>query len=149
MKINSNKTEKPLKGKLRMIKRLFIIIFNFCALVVLFSFAINTNNSNNQRQSLKTIVIDAGHGLPNRNAEGIYSYESELTLAIALKLGQRLKEVLPECNILYTRGDEYLPGGLTDQKKQTVTALNLLMRIMGTFLYLFMLILSKPGTKEK
>lgn len=70
-----------------------------------------------QKEQLKTIVIDAGHGLPNSNAAGKYSYESALTLAIGLKLGQRLKEVLPECNIIYTRTDENLPNGLTDKDK--------------------------------
>jgi N-acetylmuramoyl-L-alanine amidase len=70
-----------------------------------------------QKEQLKTIVIDAGHGLPNSNAEGKYSYESALTLAIGLKIGQRLKEVLPECNVLYTRTDENLPNGLTDKNK--------------------------------
>jgi N-acetylmuramoyl-L-alanine amidase len=61
-------------------------------------------------------VIDAGHGLPNSNAEGKYSYESALTLSIALKLGERLKQVLPDCNILYTRTDENLPAGLKNAK---------------------------------
>ena len=41
----------------------------------------------------------------------------QLTLAMALKLGQRLKEVLPDCNIIYTRTDENLPNGLTDKNK--------------------------------
>ena len=67
-----------------------------------------------QKQILKTIIIDAGHGLPNSNAQGRYSYESQLTLDIALKLGERLKQVLPECKILYTRTDENLPNGLKD-----------------------------------
>ena len=66
---------------------------------------------------LKTIVIDAGHGLPNKNAEGNYSYESALTLAMALKLGERIKQVLPDVNVLFTRTDENLPNGLTDLNK--------------------------------
>lgn len=67
-----------------------------------------------QQSSLRTIIIDAGHGLPNKNAAGAYSYESALTLAIALKLGERLRQVLPDCKILFTREDENLPNGLTD-----------------------------------
>lgn len=67
-----------------------------------------------QKPQLQTIIIDAGHGLPNKNAEGRYSYESQLTLDIALKLGERLKQVLPDCKILYTRSDENLPNGLKD-----------------------------------
>jgi N-acetylmuramoyl-L-alanine amidase len=67
-----------------------------------------------QKTQLKTIIIDAGHGLPNSNAQGKYSYESQLTLEIALKLGERLKQVLPDVKILYTRTDENLPNGLKD-----------------------------------
>ena len=98
-----------------MIKRLFVVILIFCVLPVFFSFATDPNQLK-KRQALKTIIIDAGHGLPNRNAEGKYSYESALTLAMALKLGQRLKEVVPECNIMYTRTDENLPAGFTEVK---------------------------------
>jgi len=35
---------------------------------------------------------------------------------MALKLGQRLKEVLPDCNIIYTRTDENLPNGMREVK---------------------------------
>lgn len=98
-----------------MIKRAFVLLLNFYILSIFSSFTTDLNHPQG-RQILKTIVIDAGHGLPNSNAEGRYSYESALTLAMALKLGQRLKEVLPECNIIYTRTDENLPAGLTDVK---------------------------------
>ncbi|WP_297815509.1 N-acetylmuramoyl-L-alanine amidase [Segetibacter sp.] len=97
-----------------MTKRLFIVILSFCILPVLFSFVTDPVKPN-KKQTLKTIIIDAGHGLPNSNAEGKYSYESQLTLAMALKLSERLKEVLPDCNILLTRTDENLPGGLKDK----------------------------------
>jgi N-acetylmuramoyl-L-alanine amidase len=97
-----------------MTKRLFVVIFSLLFLPVLFSF-ITDPGKPSKKQTLKTIVIDAGHGLPNSNAEGKYSYESQLTLAIALKLSERLKEVLPDCNILMTRTDENLPGGLKDK----------------------------------
>ncbi|MGI8636810.1 MAG: N-acetylmuramoyl-L-alanine amidase family protein, partial [Segetibacter sp.] len=97
-----------------MTKRILVVILHFFILTVLFSFATDPVKPN-KKQTLKTIVIDAGHGLPNSNAEGKYSYESQLTLAMALKLSERLKEVLPDCNILLTRTDENLPGGLKDK----------------------------------
>lgn len=97
-----------------MLKRFFAVFIQVFTLTILLSFSAD-NNTKKQRQPLKTIVIDAGHGLPNSNAQGKYSYESQLTLAIALKIGARLKEVLPECNILYTRTDENLPNGLLDK----------------------------------
>lgn len=96
-------------------KIFFVFIFQFFVINFLFSFTTKTSHTSN-KQALKTVVIDAGHGLPNSNAEGKYSYESELTLAMALKIGQRLKEVMPDCNILYTRTDENLPNGLKEIK---------------------------------
>jgi N-acetylmuramoyl-L-alanine amidase len=98
-----------------MLKRIFAVILSFYFVSVLCSFKIDPTTKSRQRQPLKTIVIDAGHGLPNSNAQGKYSYESQLTLAIALKLADRLREVLPDCNVLLTRTDENLPGGLKDK----------------------------------
>jgi N-acetylmuramoyl-L-alanine amidase len=116
VKIKPIETIKTAKGNFGMIKRTCVIMLLFSVLSVLSSFARHLNHTP-KRDILKTIIIDAGHGLPNSNARGNYSYESEITLAIALKIGQRLKEVLPECNILYTRTDENLPNGLTDPKQ--------------------------------
>lgn len=99
-----------------MLRRFCFFFLCFSLSFSLFSIAADPTKKA-QKEQLKTIVIDAGHGLPNSNAEGKYSYESALTLAIGLKIGQRLKEVLPECNILYTRTDENLPNGLTDKDK--------------------------------
>ncbi len=70
-----------------------------------------------QKNPLKTIIIDAGHGLPDGGAPGKYSHESQLTLDIALKLGKRLEQVLPDSKIIYTRTNENLPEGMTDKNK--------------------------------
>lgn len=95
-------------------KKFLVILTQFFVLNLFSSFT-GDPSVKNQKQPLKTIIIDAGHGLPNSNAEGKYSYESALTLAMAQKLEARLKEVLPGCNILMTRTDENLPAGLTDK----------------------------------
>lgn len=68
-----------------------------------------------QKPTLRTIIIDAGHGLPDGGAEGKYSRESDIALAIAMKLGDKLKEVLPDCKIIYTRTDRNLPNGMSDK----------------------------------
>src|SRR4051812_22340349 len=92
------------------------IAFFYSVLILLFtSFESNSQTTPPQKSLLRTIVIDPGHGLPNSNAQGKYSYESALTLAIGAKLSERLKQVLPECNILLTRTDENLPAGLKDK----------------------------------
>ncbi|MDB5232787.1 MAG: N-acetylmuramoyl-L-alanine amidase [Chitinophagaceae bacterium] len=67
------------------------------------------------KNTLRTIIIDAGHGGPDHGAKGRYSDEATLNLQLALKLGKKLQEALPDCKIVYTRTDEYLPGNLNDK----------------------------------
>jgi len=76
-----------------------------------------TSAAKKVQNALKTIIIDAGHGFPDPGAQGKYSNESDITLAIAMKLGDRLKEVLPDTKILFTRTDRNLPNELTDRNK--------------------------------
>ncbi len=70
-----------------------------------------------QKQGLRTIVIDAGHGLPDPGAEGKYSTEADCALAIALKLGEQLQQNLPNVKIIYTRTDRFLPDHLADHNE--------------------------------
>ena len=102
-----------------MIKRTCFIILLFSILSVLSSFATypdhTTEDHKPRRDLLKTIIIDAGHGFPDGGARGIYSNESDIALAIAMNLGDRLKKLLPETNIIYTRTGAELPAGMTDK----------------------------------
>ncbi|MBS1744726.1 MAG: N-acetylmuramoyl-L-alanine amidase [Bacteroidetes bacterium] len=52
---------------------------------------------------LRTIVIDAGHGGKDFGAKGAYSYEKDITLAIALKLQTTLQKAMPDVKIVMTR----------------------------------------------
>jgi N-acetylmuramoyl-L-alanine amidase len=97
-----------------MLKKIFLFITLTGALSTFTSFESDTKKQQ-QTPVLKTIIIDAGHGLPDPGAKGKYSTESELTLAMALKVGEKLKALLPECNIVYTRTNEHLPEGLDDK----------------------------------
>src|SRR5215831_44271 len=96
------------------LKKIFLFTTLTSTLSVLTSFK-NITPKQVQKPVLKTIIIDAGHGLPDPGAEGIYSSESQLTLAIAMKVGEKLKTLLPDCKIVYTRTDEDLPEGLQDK----------------------------------
>lgn len=61
-----------------------------------------------QKTALRTIIIDAGHGGSDAGAHGDYSYEKDICLDIALKLGKKLEQEFPEIKVLYTRTkDEY------------------------------------------
>ncbi|HEX6429332.1 MAG TPA: N-acetylmuramoyl-L-alanine amidase [Niastella sp.] len=60
------------------------------------------------KPGIKTIIIDAGHGGHDPGAHGDFSNEKKVCLAIALKLGEQLKEAFPDIKIYYTRmGDTY------------------------------------------
>lgn len=52
---------------------------------------------------LRTIVIDAGHGGTDAGAKGAYSYEKDVTLAIALKLQERMQKAFPDIRFVMTR----------------------------------------------
>lgn len=72
-----------------------------------FIFASGTAVAQNQK-SLKTIIVDAGHGGKDFGAHGGYegglnSYEKNVTLAISNKLVAELKKQLPDVKIIPTR----------------------------------------------
>ena len=56
-----------------------------------------------QGYRIKTIVIDAGHGGRKPGASGSFSTEKDISLKVALKLGAKLKEELPDIKVIYTR----------------------------------------------
>lgn len=56
-----------------------------------------------QKQALKRIIVDAGHGGTDAGARGRYSTESQISLAVALKLEKMLQEALPDVEIIMTR----------------------------------------------
>jgi len=56
-----------------------------------------------KQNALRTIVIDAGHGGKDMGAKGAYSYEKNITLAIALKLQATLQQTMPDVKIVMTR----------------------------------------------
>jgi N-acetylmuramoyl-L-alanine amidase len=65
---------------------------------------INPVNIASLKQSkLRTIVIDAGHGGKDFGAAGKYSYEKNVSLAIALKLQTTLQQAMPDVRIVMTR----------------------------------------------
>jgi N-acetylmuramoyl-L-alanine amidase len=56
------------------------------------------------------IVIDAGHGGKDPGAVGSFSYEKNLTLAIALKTGEYIEKNLKNTKVVYTRKNDVFVG---------------------------------------
>lgn len=57
-------------------------------------------------KTLKTIVLDAGHGGKDPGAIGSYSNEKSIALAVVQKLGKLLKDSIPDLKIVYTRNSD-------------------------------------------
>jgi N-acetylmuramoyl-L-alanine amidase len=63
-------------------------------------------NSSYQKARLRKIVIDAGHGGHDGGAEGKYSKEKDISLAVALKLGKLIRAEIPEIEVVLTRSED-------------------------------------------
>lgn len=86
-------------------------------LLFLVSFTITLVSSFNSRPdsryaklAIKTIIIDAGHGGKDNGAKGDYSFEKDICLDIALKLGKKMEEEFTDIKILYTRTTDVYPA---------------------------------------
>jgi N-acetylmuramoyl-L-alanine amidase len=78
----------------------FILTFVFIAVQI---FLTASYSAAQQKAQLRTIIVDAGHGGKATGAKGSFSYEKDICLDIALKLGKKLETEFPDVKILYTR----------------------------------------------
>jgi N-acetylmuramoyl-L-alanine amidase len=83
-------------------KKISLLIVAAFGASLLFSFA-----KMKKQKVLKTIIIDAGHGIMetrgHNGAKGSYSYEDEICYAVSKKLVAEIKKHLPEIKIIETR----------------------------------------------
>jgi len=83
---------------------------NICSVRIFFLFLtvliITTSTSLPMEQKKWVIVIDAGHGGRDSGAQGSFSYEKNITLAIALKTGEYISKNLNNVTVLYTRKND-------------------------------------------
>ncbi|MFT4093798.1 MAG: N-acetylmuramoyl-L-alanine amidase [Niabella sp.] len=79
-----------------------------CALFSLYT------NAQDKQSSVKTIIVDAGHGGSDVGARGTQTNEATMTLAVAQKLARQLREQFPSIKILETRPTTALPGNQTN-----------------------------------
>jgi N-acetylmuramoyl-L-alanine amidase len=53
--------------------------------------------------TIKTIVIDAGHGGKDPGCNGVSAKEKDVSLAVALRLGKLIEENMKDVKVIYTR----------------------------------------------
>lgn len=81
--------------------------FRLFALLSIFLYSLSNVNAQAVKK-LRTIIVDAGHGGTDFGAVGQYEHslrsnEKDVTLAISLKLVNKLKQAIPELNVIPTR----------------------------------------------
>src|SRR5512133_2372419 len=84
-----------------------ILLTFFCLLSVIPAIA-----QNNSYVSIRKVVIDAGHGGKDPGAVSINrkTQEKNITLTVALKLGELIKKRYPGIEVIYTRDtDVFIP----------------------------------------
>jgi N-acetylmuramoyl-L-alanine amidase len=99
-----------------MLKKTLLVLFFIpaSALIVslLSSFTTPEQKAQQKDQVLRTIIVDAGHGIMSNGghngAKGSYSYEDDICLDISKKLVAQLKKEFPDVKIIETRPDKYI-----------------------------------------
>src|SRR5438552_11389154 len=90
-----------------MVKTILVALF-VSLTPMLFSFLV----PGTKQKILKTIIVDAGHGIMENGqyngAKGSYSYEDVIALAISKELVTQLHEALPDVKIVETRPTDYI-----------------------------------------
>jgi N-acetylmuramoyl-L-alanine amidase len=82
------------------------LAFSFCMLSSLRAYEQEQDGG----YTLKTVIIDAGHGGKDPGSLGRLTCEKDVVLAIALKAGKYIEENFPKVKVIYTRKtDEFVP----------------------------------------
>lgn len=106
-----------------MIKRTLLVLFPVFLSILLFSFS--EKNKPVQKATIKTLIVDPGHGGFDPGARGLISNEADVSLAVALKFGRALKEEFPELNVVYTRTTDIGAGGKKTKREDIYYRANL------------------------
>jgi N-acetylmuramoyl-L-alanine amidase len=77
-----------------------IVLFLLC---LFFAEGYSLQAQNTDLPSIKTVVIDAGHGGKDPGCHGASAHEKHVCLSMALKLGDMIKKKFPDIKVVYTR----------------------------------------------
>ncbi|MFC7522860.1 N-acetylmuramoyl-L-alanine amidase [Parapedobacter sp. GCM10030251] len=86
-----------------MIKHPATYIFRFLAFYLLIPTISFANKYQDSLYTVKTIVLDAGHGGDKPGTKGAISLEKDVVLQVALKLGKAIESEIPGVKVFYTR----------------------------------------------
>lgn len=86
-----------------MIRKIAAPVLLTFATACLTAFTLISNDRPMQRQKLRRIVIDAGHGGSDFGASGKYSHEKDVSLSIAIALQKEIEEQMPDVETYMTR----------------------------------------------
>ncbi len=92
-----------------MIKRTLLFFLIIACGISISSFENKKENSSKQKV-IKTIIVDAGHGIManggHNGAKGVYSYEDDICLAVSKELVKNFREDMPDIRIVESRPTE-------------------------------------------
>lgn len=88
-----------------MIKKITLKKINIALAVIFIVFSQNSwsQDADELFSSIKTVVIDAGHGGKDPGCHGASAKEKHVCLSIALMLGEMITQKYPKMNVVYTR----------------------------------------------
>jgi len=92
-----------------MMSRTLFIIASFSVSLILLSFA-GEKKLQAPRATIRTLIIDPGHGGLDPGAKGDFSTEAEVALSVSLKLGKAIEREFPDVKIIYTRTTDVMAG---------------------------------------
>lgn len=78
------------------------VILGFIALLFL-PFTTKAQDDELALGTIRTVVIDAGHGGKDPGCHGSFAHEKHVCLDMALMLGEKIKAAYPDINVVYTR----------------------------------------------
>ena len=91
-----------------MLNRTLLIIFTLSFTTLLVSFSGKPDSK--PKATIKTLIIDPGHGGFDGGAQGMFSNEADVSLAVSLKFGKALEKEFPDIKVIYTRTTDIMPG---------------------------------------
>jgi N-acetylmuramoyl-L-alanine amidase len=92
--------EYPLTKRI-MLKKIALLSVSLAFFIALTAYI--SHPSYKSVAALRKVVIDAGHGGHDGGAPGKYSREKDVSLAVAIKLGQLIMQEIPDVEVVYTR----------------------------------------------